>query len=98
MAGTIPLGGKPETGVPDDKGHIYVNIEDKSEIASIDTNKLTVEAHWGLDPGKEPSGLAIDRKHRRLFAGCGESNTMVVMNADNGKIVALTDRPRPSVR
>ena len=88
VVGTIPLGGKPETGVPDDKGHIYVNIEDKSEIASIDSNKLTVEAHWDLDPGKEPSGLAIDRKHRRLFSGCGGSNTMVVMNADNGKIVA----------
>jgi YVTN family beta-propeller protein len=88
VAGTIPLGGKPETGVADEKGHIYVNVEDKDEIVAVDSNKLTVEAHWSLAPGKEPSGLAIDRKHRRLFAGCGGSNTMVVVNADNGKVVA----------
>jgi YVTN family beta-propeller protein len=87
VAGTIPLGGKPETGVTDEHGHVYVNIEDKSEIVDIDSRKLTAAAaHWALAPCEEPSGLAIDRKHRRLFAGCS-NKLMAVVNADNGKVV-----------
>jgi YVTN family beta-propeller protein len=86
VAGTIPLGGKPETGVADEHGHIFVNVEDKSEIVDIDTRKLTANAHWALAPCEEPSGLAMDRKHRRLFAGCS-NKLMAVVNADTGKVV-----------
>ena len=39
VVGTVPLGGKPETGVADGKGNVYVNIEDRSEIVRIDTAK-----------------------------------------------------------
>ena len=86
VAGTIALGGKPEFAVSDEKGHVYVNIEDKSEVAQLDPNKLAVEARWSLAPGEEPSGLAIDRKHHRLFSVCS-NKLMVVLNADNGKVV-----------
>jgi len=85
-AGTIPLGGKPEFAVSDEKGHVFVNIEDKSEIVELDSGKLTVENHWSIAPGEEPSGLAIDRTHRRLFTVCS-NKLMVVLNADNGKVV-----------
>ena len=67
VAGTVALGGRPEFAQADEKGHIFVNIEDKSEIVQFDANKLTVENHWKLAPGDGPSGLAIDRKHHRLF-------------------------------
>lgn len=86
VAGTITLDGKPETGVPDGKGYIFVNIEDKSIVTQLDTRKLTVENRWPLAPGEEPTGMALDRKHRRLIIGCG-NKMMVVMNADDGKIV-----------
>ena len=86
VAGTIPLGGKPEFAVADEKGHVFVNIEDKSEIIQFDSVKLTVENHWPIAPGEEPSGLAMDRKHRRLFSVCS-NKLMVVVNADNGKVV-----------
>jgi YVTN family beta-propeller protein len=86
VAGTIALGGKPEFAVSDEKGHVYVNIEDKSEVAQLDPNKLAVEARWSLAPGEEPSGLAIDRKHHRLFSVCSDK-LMVVLNADNGHVV-----------
>jgi YVTN family beta-propeller protein len=86
VAGTIALGGKPEFAVSDEKGHVYVNIEDKSEVAQLDPNKLAVEARWSLAPGEEPSGLAIDRKHHRLFSVCS-NKFMVVLNADNGHVV-----------
>ncbi len=87
VAGSIPLGGKPEFSVSDGQGKMYVNIEDKSEIVEFDPQKLAVLHRWPLTPCESPTGLAIDRKHRRLFVGCG-NKLMAVMNADNGKIVA----------
>jgi YVTN family beta-propeller protein len=86
VAGTIALGGKPEFAVADEKGHVFVNIEDKSEIVQIDSNRLAVENHWSIAPGEEPSGLALDRKHHRLFSVCS-NKLMVVVNAENGKVV-----------
>jgi YVTN family beta-propeller protein len=86
VAGTIALGGRPEFAVADEKGHVFVNIEDKNEIVQFDSNKLAVENRWSLAPGEGPSGLAMDRKHRRLFSVCS-NKWMVVMNADNGKVV-----------
>ncbi len=86
VAGTIPLGGKPEFAAADEKGHVFVNIEDTSEIVQFDSNKLVVENRWKIAPGDGPSGLAMDRKHRRLFSVCS-NKLMVVVNADTGKVV-----------
>jgi DNA-binding beta-propeller fold protein YncE len=86
VAGTIPLGGKPEFAAADDKGHVFVNIEDTSEIVKLDSNKLTVESRWKIAPGEEPSGLAIDRKHRRLFSVCS-NKMMAIVNADTGQVI-----------
>jgi WD40 repeat protein len=87
VLGTIKLGGKPEFAATDAKGEIFVNIEDKSELDAIDPNTLEVKAKWPLAPCKEPSGLAIDRKNRRLFAGC-DNKMMAVVDADSGKVLA----------
>ena len=87
VLGTIKLEGKPEFAASDAKGEIFVNIEDKSELVAIDSNKLAVKATWPLSPCTEPSGLSIDRKHRRLFVGC-DNKMMAVVNADNGKVLA----------
>ena len=86
VAGTIDLGGKPEFSVADGKGGLFVNIEDKSELVSIDPKKLTVLNRWPLAPCESPSGLAIDKKHRRLFSGC-DNKMMAVTNADTGKVI-----------
>src|SRR6516164_8713600 len=75
---TIQLGGSPEFAAVDESaGRIYCNIEDKSEVAVIDTSKHEVIARWPLAPGEEPSGIALDARHHRLFAGC--HNHMMVM-------------------
>jgi YVTN family beta-propeller protein len=87
VAGTIAVGGKPEFAAGDDKGHVYVNVEDKSEILEIDAQKMSVLHRWPLTGCKEPSGLAIDQKNRRLFSVCGNKKMMVV-NPDTGKVVA----------
>ena len=83
---TIPLEGKPETAVSDGMGKLFVNIEDKSKIAVVDLKTNKVISSWPLSPGEGPTGLAFDIRSRRLFAGCDKQ--LIVLNADNGTIVA----------
>jgi DNA-binding beta-propeller fold protein YncE len=87
VLGTIKLDGKPEFAASDGKGEIFVNIEDKSELTAIDSNKLAVKSTWPLAPCESPSGLSIDRKNRRLFVGC-DNKMMAVVDADSGKVLA----------
>ncbi|HEX3100645.1 MAG TPA: YncE family protein [Pyrinomonadaceae bacterium] len=87
VAGTIDLGGRPEFAQPDGKGIVFVNIEDKSQIVAFDSRKLEVKNRWSIAPGEEPSGLAIDTKHHRLFAVCSNKK-MIVLDSETGKVVA----------
>jgi DNA-binding beta-propeller fold protein YncE len=86
VVATIPLGGKPEFGVSDGNGRVFVNVEDTSELVSIDAKKNVVTARWKLAPCESPSGLAIDRKHHRLFTVC-ENEIMAIVDSTNGKVV-----------
>ncbi len=87
VVATIAIGGKPETAVSDGAGKIYVNNEEKNEIDVIDIQNYTVINRWTIAPGEEPTGLAIDLKNKRLFAGCG-NKLMIVVDAKDGSIVA----------
>jgi hypothetical protein len=86
VVGTLHLGGKPENAVSDGRGHMYVNIEDKSELVAFDPKTLAVQGRWSLAPCEEPSGLAIDRRARRLFSVCS-NGVMAVVDPDRGKVV-----------
>ena len=86
VTGTIPLGGKPEFAVADGKGRVYVNIEDKSEIVALDAKALQVKSRWPLEPCEEPSGLAFDSEHGRLFTVC-RNRLMAVVDAKTGRVV-----------
>ncbi len=87
VAGTIKVDGKPEFAVSDSRGEIFVNIEDKSELMALDPSTLQVKSRWPLAPCEEPTGLAMDRKHRRLFSGCG-NKLMAIVDADSGKVIS----------
>ena len=87
VAGTIKLGSKPEFPVSDEKGNIFVNMEDKSEIIKIDAKKRTILGHWPLTPCEAPSGLAIDVAGRRLFSVC-DNKMMAVVDSNSGKVIA----------
>jgi DNA-binding beta-propeller fold protein YncE len=84
VIGTIPLDAKPEFAVSDGKGRIYVNLEDKSSIAQIDAQRLTVTAVWPIAGCEEPSGLAIDLVGQRLYAGC-DNKVMAVIDSTSGR-------------
>jgi DNA-binding beta-propeller fold protein YncE len=87
VSATIPLAGKPEFAASDGRGRVFVNIEDKSLVTVIDAQKLSVEKTWPLAPCEEPSGMAIDRAHQRLFVGC-HNKMMAVVDTGSGKVVA----------
>jgi YVTN family beta-propeller protein len=88
VVATVPLGGSPEFGASDDAaGRIYVNLEDKNEVAVIDAVKHEVVARWPLAPGTEPTGIALDAAHHRLFSTC-HNKMMEMLDTTSGKIVA----------
>lgn len=87
VVATVPLGGKPEFAAVDGKGKIFVNIEDTSELVEIDAQNIKVLHRWPLKPCESPSGLAMDQRNRRLFAGC-ENKMMAIVDADSGKVIA----------
>jgi DNA-binding beta-propeller fold protein YncE len=86
VVATIDLGGKLEEAVSDGKGKLFVNLEDQNQIAEVDMKNYTVLNRWPIAPGESATGLALDKKTNRLFAGC-DNKMMVVVDATNGKVI-----------
>jgi YVTN family beta-propeller protein len=87
VTATISLGGGPEFAVVDSAAdRVYCNLEDKSEVVAIDTAKHEVVAHWPIAPGEEPSGIALDAAHHRVFSGC-HNKMMTMLDTESGKVV-----------
>src|SRR5579862_4348553 len=84
---SIDLGGKPEFLAADGAGKVYVNLEDKDQVAVVDLKARKVLAHWPVAPGGSPVGLSIDAAKHRLFVGCRKPQKMIVMSTDDGKVV-----------
>ena len=84
----IDLGGKAEFLASDGAGKVYVNLEDKNQVAVVDIKARKVLAHWPVAPGGTPVGLSIDPQKHRLFIGCRNPQKLVVMSTDDGKILA----------
>lgn len=84
----IALGGKPEFLAAGDNGKVYVNLANKNLLAVVDLKTRKVIARWPTAPGGHPTGLALDAKTHTLFIGCRNPQKLIVMNADNGKILA----------
>jgi len=96
VLGTIDLGGVPEQGVPDGKGMLYVVMQDpQGSVTVVDVKTMKATAHYPFGDVGGCNGLALDAKNRILFAACARSGNppaaepkMVVLRADNGKILA----------
>src|SRR5579872_6537900 len=84
----IELGGKPEYLAADGAGKVYINLEDKDQVAVVDLKARKVLAHWPVAPGGSPVGLSIDIAKHRLFVGCRKPQKMIVMSTDDGKVIA----------
>jgi DNA-binding beta-propeller fold protein YncE len=84
---TVALPGRPEFAVSNGAGQIFVNLEDKGQIAVIDVAKGSVQATWSLAPCVEPTGIAMDTARHRLFSAC-HNERLIVTDSDTGKRVA----------
>jgi DNA-binding beta-propeller fold protein YncE len=84
---TLPLGGISDAAPADGKGMIYVNLENTNEVVALDTRTLKIKSRWPVAPGGQPTSMAMDRVHRRLFIGGRNPKMFWVMNADNGKVI-----------
>jgi hypothetical protein len=84
----IDLGGKPEFLASDGAGKVYVNLEDKNQVAVVDIKARKVLSHWPVAPGGSPVGLSIDPEKGRLFIGCRNPQKLIVMSTDDGKVLA----------
>ena len=94
VTGTIKVGGALEFAAIDGAGRLYVNVEDKAEIAQIDLAKRRVTRRTKLAGCEEPSGLAITHQGT-LIAACANGVAKVI-DAESGR--ALPDiaiGPRP---
>ena len=87
VVGTVALDGRPEFAVADGQGRVFVNLEDSSAVEGFDAKTLKVGSRWSLVQGEGPSGIAMDRKHHRLFSVCGNGK-MIVLDSDSGRVVA----------
>jgi DNA-binding beta-propeller fold protein YncE len=89
VAGTIEVGGAMEQAQSDGNGRLYVDVEDEKKIAVIDLKTLHVITKYDLGAtAGEPGGLGLDAKNHILFAMCARPNVCVILNADDGKILA----------
>ena len=84
----VELGGKPEFLAADGKGKAYINLVDKDQVAVVDTKTMKVLDKWPTAPGGSPVGMSMDVARRRLFIGCRKPQKLIVMDADNGKVLA----------
>lgn len=89
VVGQVDLNARPEGGVADDRGHLYVNIP--GAIVVVDTRTLKIEERWPVK-GSCGLGLSLDSAHRRLFVSC--TGQIVVVDADTGRAVATVPTPR----
>ena len=84
----IALDGAPEFLVSDGTGSVFINLMDKGVVAKVDLKTKKVVARWPVAPGGQPVGMSMDAKTHRLFLGCRKPQLLIVMSADDGKIVA----------
>ena len=84
----VHLGGKPESLVADGEGKVFINLVDKDQVAVVDTKTMKVVDKWPTAPGGAPVGMSMDREHRRLFVGCRKPQKLIVMSAEDGKVLA----------
>jgi len=92
QAAEIKLDGHPESFQLETKGsRIFINVPDEQEIVVADRRRNAVVAHWALKEARSNFPMALDEAHHRLFVGCRHPAKLVVLNTDNGAVVASVD-------
>ena len=89
VVGTIDVGGAMEQAQSDGTGRLYVDVEDEKKVAVVDLKTLKVVTKYDLgSTAGQPAGLGFDVKNHILFAMCASPSVCVVLNSDDGKVLA----------
>jgi YVTN family beta-propeller protein len=86
VLGTIPLSSNPEFAVSDEKGHVYVNLEESATVAVIDAKKLKIISERHLAGCESPTGIAIDLKNNLLLSAC-QNEVAAISDLKTGKVI-----------
>jgi DNA-binding beta-propeller fold protein YncE len=74
-----------ETGVPQYDPvarRLYLNLEDKDELAVIDPGTDKVEARYLVEGCRGNHGMALDAEHRRAFLSCEGNDVLTVFDLE----------------
>ena len=73
----------------DGQGMLFIAERDRNAVLRVDARTRQVSAEWPIAGCEQPTGLALDAAHRRLFVGCrGTAPVLAVLDADSGALVA----------
>jgi DNA-binding beta-propeller fold protein YncE len=84
----VEFGGKPEFLAADGQGKAYINLVDKDQVAVVDTKTMKIFNKWLTAAGGSPIGISMDPARRHLFIDCRKPQKLIVMSADDGKVLA----------
>lgn len=84
--GTVAVGGALEFAVTDNHGRLYVNVEDKNTLVTVDIKSRAVVRTIPLTGCDEPSGLALT-KSGVLISACSNGVAKAI-DAKSGKPMA----------
>ena len=86
LVANLAVSAHPEALEIDPATHrVFVNIEDTSEIAVIDTEKRSIAATWKLTKAAANVPLGLDEKRKLLYVACRKPASLLVLDANTGK-------------
>ncbi|HEY3161613.1 MAG TPA: YncE family protein [Vicinamibacterales bacterium] len=87
VVGTVgPFDGRTEHGVSDEKGHMFLNLQDNGLLLRIDTLALKVLDTWNIAPCGQPSAMDMDKARERVFIGC-RSGAFAAIDGNTGRVI-----------
>lgn len=86
VAATVQVGGSLELGAADGNGRIYVNVEDRNDVAVLDTRSRKLLSRFPLAGCDGPTGIAYDPKSQEILSAC--ANGVAIVSAPDGREIA----------
>jgi DNA-binding beta-propeller fold protein YncE len=83
--GAIAVGGTLEAAAVDGAGRLFVNVEDKNQIAVVDIPGRKVLARYELKGCEGPTGIAYAPADKLLISSC--DGVAEIVQANTGKVV-----------
>src|SRR3954451_4995683 len=90
--GAIKLAAHPEAFELEKQGdRIFVNIPTAGHAAVVDRKKNEVISTWRTNGASANFPMALDETNHRLFVGCRNPASLVMLDTDSGAVVSKSD-------